>query len=133
MQRDIYTVDVYMRERALPLRLTRHACVRTCVRACARAAREYFHTEVNNTPRYPGQGWPTTTTLPVRRRYRLSRRRCSRNASPRESVVSSTRDVYVLAARTYACRRNKPPANYRVVAIVSAVNTPRRDPWYRAR
>lgn len=27
------------------------------VEACAG---EYFHTEVNNTPRYPGQGWPTT-------------------------------------------------------------------------
>ena len=31
---------------------------RSCVLACA--CREYFHTEVNNTRRYPGQGWPTT-------------------------------------------------------------------------
>lgn len=35
--------------------------VRAYARACVRVAREYFHTEVNNTPRYPGQGWPTTT------------------------------------------------------------------------
>lgn len=31
------------------------------VEACAA---EYFHTEVNNTPRYPGQGWPTTPLPP---------------------------------------------------------------------
>lgn len=31
------------------------------VEACAA---EYFHTEVNNTSRYPGQGWPTTPLPP---------------------------------------------------------------------
>lgn len=59
-------------------RAERHA-VRAYVRTCV-AAREYFHTEVNNTPRYPGQGWPTTTVTTL-----------YSPASPKISTLSSRR------------------------------------------
>jgi len=67
-------------------------------------------------------------TLPFHRRYRLSRR--ATLVSCDERILSLLRYVHARMRCTLHARRHYPPP---VVAIPSAVNMPRRDPWYWAR
>lgn len=124
--------------------LTRRAKRRACVRV---SACEYFHTEVNNTPRYPGQGWPTTTSSlrsPVSPKIPTLSSRVTRatRVSSDERVFRLSYALYVyISARSrvthaYApystCKATLPATGHRSLQS-PRLNMPRRDPWYWAR